>query len=624
MPNEFKSVDFGDGVRRYVKDETARQSVENVQTNLNSLGESVSELESGAAAQDATISNLSNSVQNLSGSMDAISTSISGINSTIQNLNQSMAELQEMVNNEVLTAFVPSQKTPLTYTGTAQTPEFNNYDITKMTISGDTSKTNAGTYTAVFTLKPNHRWADGTTDPKSVTWTIGRVSVTVPSPTGTYTYTGNAISLQLDNNYSADRMTLGGVTSRTDAGTYTATVTPTANYQWSDGTTTAKNIQWTIAKATGSCTLNKSSLSLNASTTSGTVTVTRPGNGTVTATSSNTQVATVSVSGTTVTVNAVGAGSATITIKVGAGTNYTAPADKSLTVNVSLPTADLSSNDFSTIAAVGAAGNGANYWSVGDNMPVTLNGKVGSRLTLTNQTLYMFIVHFNYKGQNGVYFQGFKTAKTGGIDVALCDFTGTNYTYTTDGTKCFNMNHWGNYNYGGWKACDLRYDILGSTEKAPSGYGSAKTTNSVGYDATSAAITNPVANTLMAALPADLRNNLKPITLMVDNKGNGSNVAANVTASVDYLPLPTEFNIQGARTYANQYEKDQQQQFSYYANGNSKVKKNHQSTGSAVLVWCSSPYYGSGISFCTVSTDGSAYFSNAGSSFGLAPFCRVA
>ena len=168
MPNEFKSVDFGDGIRRYVKDETARQSVENVQTNLNSLGESVSELESGAAAQDATISNLSNSVQNLSGSMDSISTSIGGINSAIQNLNQSMAELQEMVNNEVLTAFVPSQKTPLTYTGAAQTPEFNNYDTTKMTISGDTSKTNAGTYTAVFTLKSNHQWADGTTDPKSV------------------------------------------------------------------------------------------------------------------------------------------------------------------------------------------------------------------------------------------------------------------------------------------------------------------------------------------------------------------------------------------------------------------------------------------------------------------------
>lgn len=624
MPNEFKSVDFGDGVRRYVKDETARQSVENVQTNLNSLGESVSELESGAAAQDATISNLSNSVQNLSGSMDSISTSIGGINSAIQNLNQSMAELQEMVNNEVLTAFVPSQKTPLTYTGAAQTPEFNNYDTTKMTISGDTSKTNAGTYIAVFTLKPNHQWADGTTDPKSVTWTIGRVSVTVPSPTGTYTYTGNTINLQLDNNYSADRMTLGGVTSRTDAGTYTATITLTANYQWGDGTTTAKNIQWTIAKATGSSTLNKSSLSLNASTTSGTVTVTRPGNGTVTATSSNTQVATVSVSGTTVTVNAVGAGSATITIKVGAGTNYTAPADKSLTVNVFLPVADLSSNDFSTIAAVGAAGNGANYWSVGDNMPVTLNGKVGSRLTLTNQTLYMFIVHFNYKGQNGVYFQGFKTAKTGGIDVALCDFTGINYPYLTDGTKCFNMNHWGNLNYGGWKACDLRYDILGSTEKAPSGYGSAKTTSSVGYDATSAAITNPVANTLMAALPADLRNNLKPITLMVDNKGNSSNVAANVTASVDYLPLPTEFNIQGARTYANQYEKDQQQQFSYYANGNSKVKKNHQSTGSAVLVWCSSPYCSNYANFCIVYTDGSAYTSYAYYSFGLAPFCRVA
>ena len=50
-----------------------------------------------------------------------------------------------------------------------------------------------------------------------------------------------------------------------------------------------------------------------------------------------------------------------------------------------------------------------------------------------------------------------------------CD---SNYNSSyTDGRKGFNTNHWGNYNYGGWKGCDARYDILGSTNKQPSGYG---------------------------------------------------------------------------------------------------------------------------------------------------------
>ena len=39
--------------------------------------------------------------------------------------------------------------------------------------------------------------------------------------------------------------------------------------------------------------------------------------------------------------------------------------------------------------------------------------------------------------------------------------------YYTNGAKYFNMNHWGNYNYGGWAGCDLRYDVLGSTDVPP-------------------------------------------------------------------------------------------------------------------------------------------------------------
>ena len=180
-----------------------------------------------------------------------------------------------------------------------------------------------------------------------------------------------------------------------------------------------------------------------------------------------------------------------------------------------------------------------------------------------------------------------------------------------NGTKYFQMNHWGtssnyNTNYGGWKACDMRYDILGSTNKAPSGYGAQKTTSVVGYDSPTNTATSPVANTLMAALPSDLRAVMKPITKYTDSVGNSSNVAGNVTASVDYLPLLAEFEIFGTRSYANQYEQNSQVQYDYYKSGNSKVKYRHSSTGSTAIWWERSPYYDYTGNFCGVNTGGVA------------------
>ena len=205
----------------------------------------------------------------------------------------------------------------------------------------------------------------------------------------------------------------------------------------------------------------------------------------------------------------------------------------------------------------------------------------------------------------------------------MCLIDGSYNGYKTDGTKLFNMNHWGNYNYGGWIASDLRYDILGSTNKAPSGYGAAKTTSAVGYDAPANTATSPVANTLMAALPADLRAVMKPITKYTDAVGNASNVAANVKTSVDYLPLLAEFEIFGTRSYANQYEQNSQLQYDYYKAGNSKVKYRHSATGSTAVWWERSPLYNNSNYFCFVDTYGNANFYAARTSYGLAPAFMV-
>lgn len=136
--------------------------------------------------------------------------------------------------------------------------------------------------------------------------------------------------------------------------------------------------------------------------------------------------------------------------------------------------------------------------------------------------------------------------------------------------------------------------------------------------------TSPVANTLMAALPSDLRAVMKPITKYTDSVGNSSNVAGNVTASVDYLPLLAEFEIFGTRSYANQYEQNSQVQYDYYKSGNSKVKYRHSSTGSTAIWWERSPYYSDGTNyFCAVTAGGYATIYGASFSRGLAPAFMV-
>lgn len=284
----------------------------------------------------------------------------------------------------------------------------------------------------------------------------------------------------------------------------------------------------------------------------------------------------------------------------------------------------LITDSWDVISARSNAGTAQNYYSVGDCKPIYLNGTMGTLALDT--TLYVYILGFDHNSARegtGITFGGFKTNYgDSGIDVALCD---ANYgSYNTSGSKWFNMNHrqgsisYG-HNFGGWKGCDMRYDILGSTDTAPSGYGATATTANVGYDATSTCATSPVANTLMSCLPNELRNVMKPVTKYTDNKGNDSNVKANVTTSVDYLPLLSEYEVQGARTYANQYEKNYQAQYAYYASGNSKVKYSHAATSSSVSWWVRSPYYYDSVNFCGVGAIGYAANSGSRDSRGVAP-----
>ena len=201
--------------------------------------------------------------------------------------------------------------------------------------------------------------------------------------------------------------------------------------------------------------------------------------------------------------------------------------------------------------------------------------------------------------------------------------------YNTNKTSglYFNLNHKQvdtnvfNTNYGGWKGCDFRYDILGGTSTQPSSYNTtSKSTSTTGYDATQATIDTPVANTLMAALPSDLRAVLRLWDRYVDFKGNLSNTDANCsTPTVDALSLLAEFEIFGSRTNANQYEKNHQKQIAYYTAGNSKIKYKHNDASTACYWWGASARSSNAHYFCDVSTDGSTSGISSRYSYGLAP-----
>ena len=414
--------------------------------------------------------------------------------------------------------------------------------------------------------------------------------VNVPSQSGSLTYTGNAQSPSWSN-YDSTKMTLS-VTAQTNAGTYTASFTPKDDYRWSDGTITAKTVNWTIGKAAGSLTLSKTSITLNSSTKSTTFTVTRAGDGKITVESSDTSVATVFLNGTTVTVSSVNdkTGTATVTVKVAAGTNHNAPSNKTCSVSCEfLPAIGTALNNISweDIKRISDAGLASSYFAVGNRKAVALSGTSGS-LSLSS-TYYCYIIGIDHnssrEGSNKIHFMFGNTALSGGTEIAFID---SSYNSQKTSGSWFNMNN-SNTNSGGWNGSRMRTTII---------------------------------PTFKNCLPADLKAVLKTVTKYSDNTGGGSNTASYVTATTDDIFLLAEFEVFGTRSYANSAEQNYQAQYQYYKNGNAKVRYRHSATGSTAYWWLRSVYAGSSNLFCIVYTSGSAGTISASYSLGFAPaFC---
>ena len=257
----------------------------------------------------------------------------------------------------------------------------------------------------------------------------------------------------------------------------------------------------------------------------------------------------------------------------------------------------LNDNSWEAIHGVSNAGQGANYWSIGDRKEVTLNGTVG-HLSLSNYKTYAFIIGFNHnasvEGANRIHFQLAKTALSGGKDVCFCD---SFCDSTVSTTGYFSMNS-SNTNSGGWASSQMRKNICGTSLTSYSGR-------------------------ILAVIPAELRAVLKSVTKYTDNTANGGGSTARyVTATTDYFFLLSEFEVFGRISYGNVNEKNKQVQYAYYSAGNSKIKYKHNSTSTAASWWLRSPGAGNNYYFVYVSTSGSVYAGGAYLSIGFAPgFC---
>ena len=257
----------------------------------------------------------------------------------------------------------------------------------------------------------------------------------------------------------------------------------------------------------------------------------------------------------------------------------------SYALTLSFVSSTLNNNEWSVIKTVSDAGEGANYWSIGDRKAVALSGAVGA-LSMSG-THYAFIIGFNHnsgvEGSGRIHFQFGKTALSGGSDICFVDSKYGN----TGSDAAFRMNT-SNTNSGGWNNSYMR---------------------------------NTICPAFKNALPAALKSVLKTVTKYTDNTGN-STAASAVTATTDDIFLLAEYEVFGTIARGNTNESSKQQQYAYYSAGNSKIKNKHSATGEAAHWWLRSPRSSNSTDFVYVNTDGTVDYSYARYSTGFAPgFC---
>lgn len=354
---------------------------------------------------------------------------------------------------------------------------------------------------------------------------------------------------------------------------------------------------WAVSATKGSQTSNtvsvavKDSYEVTLSFFSATITVTVPSGATVKCTkgatsyekvSNGTAVFTVYETGTwTITASQSGQ-TASGTVNVVAGTT-------SYSLSLAFVSKTLNDNTWEVIRQTSDRGEAQLYWSLGDRKADTISGTVGSYAF--SGTHYYFIVDFDHNkavespSAHTITFQLGKSALSGGVNVGYCDSQYLN----TGSSAAFRMNTT-NSNSGGWAGSYMKKTLIPQ---------------------------------FSSAVSASLRNNVKTVTVYSDNTGGGNNTASYVTGTQETFYLASEYEIQGARTYANSAEAGKQTQLAYYKAGNDKKHYKYGETSTAVLVWLRSVYASDSYIFCTVYTGGTPGDSDAYYSLAFAPLFNL-
>ena len=217
----------------------------------------------------------------------------------------------------------------------------------------------------------------------------------------------------------------------------------------------------------------------------------------------------------------------------------------------------LNENPWALIKQISNNGTASNFWKVGDAKTITINGTIADA-SFNNLSINVFIAEFNhnasFEGGNRIHFLLGKSTS----DISKMVGLTASYNLTNSG---FVMNT-SSTSYGGWSDSYMRKKILDQNASEPS------------------------SNSLMAALPSDLRSVLK-IVDKYSNNGTGS--SPNISQSSDYLFLLSEYEINGTVYSCANSEKNYQTQYDYFKAGNSKICYRFDDQSSVGAWWTRSP-----------------------------------
>ena len=244
------------------------------------------------------------------------------------------------------------------------------------------------------------------------------------------------------------------------------------------------------------------------------------------------------------------------------------------------------------IQEVSRTGMARRYWKVGDTKTITLQGRVGVAV-YQNYKIDCVILGFDHnpdlEGKNRIQFGiGFRHG------VSLVGLSDRHIGISSSSDPGFRMNMKAT-NIGGWVNSYMRNQVLGA----------------------GCSPLDPKEGTFLAAMPRALREVMKPIMKYTDNEGHGNMEPTDITATMDSIWLPSEFEVLGmTANYSSPFELKRQVQYEFFTNRRNKIFHQNSMHQDPVCVWTRSPYKNSSDSFCRILKDGApgaqyATFSNA-------------